>query len=361
MGNFSSIADRTVATMNPSVPPLLKLNRQHIFNNKKHASYKALRYQILGIVASHLTGLCRFYKSKVWISNNMATYIEKDQVDHMDEKFSNSDIKIVPHGKETLKHSFYIHKQFFPYIVGFKNNVRQKIEIETKTRIEVPKIGQNGNIVIIGSDRKDILSARNRIDIIVEASRKNIRYTHFLSIPLTVEGIIENFNLFKNEGEIKQAVQTLMDCKQHVIEPFIEKHGLFTIEIKGVDCMNDDPSAVKILYGIVFTENDALQELSNRIVDYFAEKKLMPKRTKDVKLHATFMNISYRRNNKNFTIVRDMYKLFDGTQIINEYKDTLFGKTVLKEIHLSRLIRSTPNHMNYYEAEGKITLSEEQQ
>ncbi|XP_014610142.1 PREDICTED: uncharacterized protein LOC106790018 isoform X5 [Polistes canadensis] len=310
MGNFSSIADRTVATMNPSVPPLLKLNRQHIFNNKKHASYKALRYQILGIVASHLTGLCRFYKSKVWISNNMATYIEKDQVDHMDEKFSNSDIKIVPHGKETLKHSFYIHKQFFPYIVGFKNNVRQKIEIETKTRIEVPKIGQNGNI---------------------------------------------------DEGEIKQAVQTLMDCKQHVIEPFIEKHGLFTIEIKGVDCMNDDPSAVKILYGIVFTENDALQELSNRIVDYFAEKKLMPKRTKDVKLHATFMNISYRRNNKNFTIVRDMYKLFDGTQIINEYKDTLFGKTVLKEIHLSRLIRSTPNHMNYYEAEGKITLSEEQQ
>ncbi|XP_043496178.1 activating signal cointegrator 1 complex subunit 1-like isoform X1 [Polistes fuscatus] len=326
----------------------------------------------------------------------MNTYIEKDQVDNMDEKFSDSDIKIVPYEKNKLKHSFYIHKTFFPYIVGSKNNVRQKIQIETKTSIEVPKIGQDGNIVIIGSDRKDILSARHRIDIIVEASRKNIRYTHFLSIPLNVQGIIENFNLFKSnviqkyggiatgieeilfqkpyklhltlgmltlldEGEIKQAVQTLMDCKQHVIEPFIEKHGLFTIEIKGVDCMNDDPSAVKILYGIVFTENDALQELSNRIVDYFAEKEIMPKRINDVKLHATFMNVSYRRKIKNFTTVRNMYKSFDATQIINEYKGTLFGKTVLKEVHLSRLIRSTPSQMNYYEAAGKITLSEEQQ
>lgn len=36
--------------------------------------------------------------------------------------------------------------------------------------------------------------------------------------------------------------------------------------------MNDNPSAVKILYGIVFTENDILQELFNQIVDYFAEK-----------------------------------------------------------------------------------------
>ncbi|XP_043496181.1 uncharacterized protein LOC122520204 isoform X3 [Polistes fuscatus] len=240
----------------------------------------------------------------------MNTYIEKDQVDNMDEKFSDSDIKIVPYEKNKLKHSFYIHKTFFPYIVGSKNNVRQKIQIETKTSIEVPKIGQDGNI---------------------------------------------------DEGEIKQAVQTLMDCKQHVIEPFIEKHGLFTIEIKGVDCMNDDPSAVKILYGIVFTENDALQELSNRIVDYFAEKEIMPKRINDVKLHATFMNVSYRRKIKNFTTVRNMYKSFDATQIINEYKGTLFGKTVLKEVHLSRLIRSTPSQMNYYEAAGKITLSEEQQ
>lgn len=36
--------------------------------------------------------------------------------------------------------------------------------------------------------------------------------------------------------------------------------------------MNDNPGAVKILYGTVFTENDVLQELSNQMVDYFAEK-----------------------------------------------------------------------------------------
>ncbi|KAI4499254.1 hypothetical protein M0802_005514 [Mischocyttarus mexicanus] len=371
MGNFSSIAGRTTPTINQFVPSLHKLNNcQHIFKNKNASSYKALQYQIVGVDGSHFTkinrGRYRFFKSKVWVSNNIDSLrkiMEKDQVDNIDEKFSDSNVKIVSLGKTKLIHSFRVDKQFFPHIVGSGGNVRRRIETETKTRIEIPARNHDGDIVIIGSDRKDILSARHQIDLIVKSSNKKIRYTHFLSIPLNVDGIIENFNSFKsgviekyggtvtgieeilfqkpnklhltlgmltllNEEEIKQAIQTLMDCKQHIIEPFIEKHGLFTIEIKGVEPMNNNP-------------------------------RLMPKRTNDVKLHATFMNISYRRNEHNLTVGKNMYKLFDATKIMKEYKDTSFGKTNLKEIHLSQLKSCTET--DYYAAATKITLSEEQQ
>ncbi|XP_015191334.1 PREDICTED: activating signal cointegrator 1 complex subunit 1-like [Polistes dominula] len=337
-------------------------------------------------------GRCyRFFESEAWINkSNMDSYVEEDyQADYTDEESFDLKSEIVPHGETKFKISFHVPKPFFPFIVGSKNAVRKRIEIETKTSIQVPKSEQDGDIVIIGSDHRGILTARRRIDLIVEVSRKKLTSTHFLCIPLNVEGIIEHFNSFKShviekyggittgiediifqkasklhltlgmltlldEGERKQAVQTLMDCKQHVIDPFIEQHGLFTIQIKGVDCMNDDPSAVKVLYGIVLTENDVLQELSNRIVDYFAEKELMAKRSKDVKLHATFMNISYRKDNPDATTDQNINQLFDATQIMKEYKDRFFGKTVLKEIHLSQ--RKTATEKNFYQATAKITL-----
>ncbi|KAL2715647.1 activating signal cointegrator 1 complex subunit 1 isoform X2 [Vespula squamosa] len=341
-------------------------------------------------------GRCyRFFESEAWINkNNMDSYVEEDyQADYTDEESSDFNIEIVPHGEAKLKHSFHVAKPFFPFIIGSKNAVRKRIEIETRTSIQVPKPEQDGDIVIIGSDRRGILSARHRIDLIIEVSRKKLSYTHFLSIPLNTDEIIKNFNSFKNdviqkfggditgideiifqkpsklhltigmltlldEEERKQAVQTFMDCKQHIIDPFIEKHGLFTIEIKGVQSMNDNPGAVKILYGTVFTENNILQELFNQMVDYFAEKELMPNRTNDIKLHTTFMNIAYRKKDNNVTTDKNIYKKFDATQILNEYKDTLFGKAVLKEIHLSQL--KTATETSYYQATAKITLGEEQ-
>lgn len=54
-------------------------------------------------------------------------------------------------------------------------------------------------IVIIGNDCKGIISARHRINLLMEASRKKIKFTHFLSIPLNDGHVIMKFNMFKNE------------------------------------------------------------------------------------------------------------------------------------------------------------------
>lgn len=44
----------------------------------------------------------------------------------------------------------------------------------------------------------------------------------------------------------------------------------------------------------------------------------MPNRTNDVKLHTTFMNIAYRKNDNNITITdKNILKKFDATQILN--------------------------------------------
>lgn len=107
--------------------------------------------------------------------------------------------------------------------------------------------------VITASDRKAVISARHRIDLLIETSRKKIHYTHFLSIPLNKKEIIDNYNSFKNnvlgkydkttynideslfqtpsklhltigmlklldDNEKKQAIEALMNCKEKIIE-----------------------------------------------------------------------------------------------------------------------------------------------
>jgi len=97
------------------------------------------------------------------------------------------------------------------------------------------------------------LSARHRIDLLAENLRKTKRYTHFLSIPLNKQEIINNFNIFKNnvlekhsksihnidesvfqipsklhmtigmlklfdDNEKKQAFDVLNDCKDKIIK-----------------------------------------------------------------------------------------------------------------------------------------------
>ena len=52
--------------------------------------------------------------------------------------------------------------------------------------------------VITATKREAIVSARHRIDLLVETSRKKLRPTHFLSIPMKNETIASNYEKFKN-------------------------------------------------------------------------------------------------------------------------------------------------------------------
>ena len=69
--------------------------------------------------------------------------------------------------------------------------------------------------VITGRDRKGVVSAKSRIEILVDTARAKQPFTHFLSFPVNYDSVQENF------GKFKEAV--LQDCHgvtAHIIKCF---------------------------------------------------------------------------------------------------------------------------------------------
>ncbi|XP_032674206.1 activating signal cointegrator 1 complex subunit 1 isoform X2 [Odontomachus brunneus] len=292
-----------------------------------------------------------------------------------------SDIEIIAHDT-CFKHSFYVPKVFYSYIIGAKGTTLKKLEVETKTTINVPKKEKDGNIVITARDRKAVASARHRIDLLVETSRKKIRYTHFLSIPLNTKKIIDKYNSFKNDilekydkatynideslfqtssklhltigmlkllddNEKEQAVNALRNCKENIINPILEKVGPLNIHLQGVACMNDDPAEVNILFAQV-THNEKLQELVDKVADYFIQIGLIEKKYERVKLHMTVMNTSFKDD-------KQAYKdRFNASEILKIYENTLFGKIIFNQIDISELHTATKD--DYYKSIASITF-----
>lgn len=52
--------------------------------------------------------------------------------------------------------------------------------------------------------------------------------------------------------------------------PIVEGTGPLSIELRGIECMNDDPSQVRVLFAEI-SRNDKLQEMLDKIVDHFVE------------------------------------------------------------------------------------------
>jgi len=53
--------------------------------------------------------------------------------------------------------------------------------------------------VINGRDRQGLLSAKTRIDLLVESARQRQPFTHFISIPVNSEPIQDRFGEFKDD------------------------------------------------------------------------------------------------------------------------------------------------------------------
>ncbi|KAL6447880.1 hypothetical protein ACFW04_000157 [Cataglyphis niger] len=277
-----------------------------------------------------VNGCCyRFYESSARKNiDTSAPYMEDKESVCSDEE-SDINMEIVSCNGQ-FKNTFKVPKVYYPHIIGTNGMTRKKLENETKTTIDVPKKGKDGNIVITASDQQAVISARHRIDLLIANSRKKIRYTHFLSIPLNKKEIVDNYNSFKDnvlkkynkttynideslfqmpsklhltigmlklldDDEKKQTIDALLNCKEEIIDPFLEEFGPLNIQLRGVECMNDDPTEVNVLFAQI-THNEKLQELINKIADYFVDIGLKEKEYETIKLHATLMNTSFKRD-----------------------------------------------------------------
>ncbi|KAK3576538.1 hypothetical protein CHS0354_018044 [Potamilus streckersoni] len=284
---------------------------------------------------------------------------------------------------------------FFKFIIGKKGETKKKIETETRTRIQIPPMGKEGDIVITGHDRKGVLSAKTRIDLLTNSARQKEQFTHFLSIPVTSANIkvaMEDFKMdvlvqcdgdrgldqtifqnpdklhltlatlvLLNEKEINQALEVLRRCQQDLVNPILKGEPLHC-HVRGLEYMNDDPAEVDVLYAKVDDDSDRLQMLVDRIVDSFAGNNLMQHQYDRVKLHITVMNTIFRKDPSGTTQAPQRQKnrgtrereSFFATNILKKFGDYNFGDYHINTVHLSQRYSTGPE--GYYTCAGSIDL-----
>ncbi|XP_004561289.1 activating signal cointegrator 1 complex subunit 1 [Maylandia zebra] len=283
----------------------------------------------------------------------------------------------------------------YKYIIGKKGETRKRLEFDTKTSINIPKQGVEGQIVITGSTKTAVSSAVTRVEVLVENFRRKQPFTHFLSFPLNDSKIQEGFLRFKdevlkqcsqdhgveesifqnpaklhltigtlallNEMEVRKACEHLQEC-QNFIRDITEGKPL-PLEVTGIEYMNDDPAVVDVLYAKVNVRDgsDRLQVIADRLVEHFVSAGLMVREWDRVKLHGTVMNTLFRKD----STVEDTgaagrqtvneREAFDAKNILKKFDAYCFGEFELNTVQLSQ--RYSTDCTGYYSSAGSISLS----
>uniref|UniRef100_A0A8C9F650 Activating signal cointegrator 1 complex subunit 1 n=1 Tax=Pavo cristatus TaxID=9049 RepID=A0A8C9F650_PAVCR len=286
----------------------------------------------------------------------------------------------------------------YKYIIGKKGETKKRLETETRTSISIPKPGVEGEIVITGQQRGAVISARTRIDVLLDSFRKKQPFTHFLSFALNQPVIQEKFLQFKeevlekcsqdhgvssslfqnpaklhltlgtlvllNEQEIQKACDLLQQCKEDFVDQITGGKPL-SVEVVGVEYMNDDPAMMDVLYAKVHMKDgsDKLQVIADQLVERFVASGLMLREWDRVKLHATVMNTLFRKDpsgaeERSSTVTgKSSFKereSFNGRNILKLFENFSFGEAQLDAVLLSQ--RYSSDASGYYGTAGRLVL-----
>ncbi|CAD7077191.1 unnamed protein product [Hermetia illucens] len=309
-------------------------------------------------------------------------YVEEDLYSDDEEA---EDFKIELTDNQRYKTSYHIPSFFFSQIIGSKGMTKKRIEAETKTQIRIPKPGVEGDVVIIGPTAKSVVSARRKVNLIVLAARNKQQFTHFLCVPFNNQGIIDSYSKFKGQllaenrtfdeslfqnpkklhltlvtlslmdnEDRAYAAQLLHECHETIIKPTLEDCGPIRVHLRGLEYMNDDPSAVDVLYGKI--ESEPLQMIADNMADYFTAKRLTQKKTESVKMHVTLINSLFRDdlNQQNEYGQQQRRTTFDARWIMERFGKFEFGSFILTDIHLSQRYSTACD--GFYEATAIVKL-----
>lgn len=306
---------------------------------------------------------------------------------------------IQPFGDNMFKLNMAVHESYLGYIIGRNAEKKTKLEVETKTKIKIPKRGQGDWLVIEGNSKANIDSCRNRILVLIHSARHQKPFTHLLTYPLTFTNLKTKFlefkrevlkqcqddrgvddSLFQNpnklhltistavllcESEIDQAKALLETFKKTYVRQVLNGKPL-RVSIKGLEYMNDDPSSVDVLYAQIkpldlkSSNENPVQMIADNLMEKFVSSGLSKKQYDRVKLHATVMNSLMRQDPSGSTEPgREQSKdreSFDARNILKLFGDYEFGIYDLNEIHLS--LRFSAAHDGYYECVSKIYFND---
>ncbi|VDM41536.1 unnamed protein product [Toxocara canis] len=211
-------------------------------------------------------------------------------------------IKFNPKSKKWST-SIDIPKDMRRYVIGAKGRKKRKIEELTDCRLIFPSRGKRMRLIM----------------------QKKAPYTHFVSLPMNDPDLQASFTKFaeiiQNDEELSDScrepmlfqqpkklhltvvmlsllddddMQLAAESLEQVISNQVRKTldgKKLEVEVKGLQCMNDNPTKVRVLYVNAFSEK--LDEIMNTIADAMGETELAPRRAKTVKIHLTLMNTRY--------------------------------------------------------------------
>ena len=131
-------------------------------------------------------------------------YTGEDEGEFMDQRPMEDMEDALTHDIERMDNGNYravlkISSAFFPQIIGKGGQTKTRLETDTKTKIVIPRKGQEGDIIVTGINRNGVLSACNRMDVTVASARQRQPFTHFISLPVNAKHIQEAFLQFKSD------------------------------------------------------------------------------------------------------------------------------------------------------------------
>ncbi|NP_001280311.1 activating signal cointegrator 1 complex subunit 1 [Acyrthosiphon pisum] len=315
------------------------------------------------------------------MSESLPAYVERDDIDEECD-----DLNIYMEGGRCVL-KLEVPNTFYGLIIGRSRENLKHLEYQTKTRIKIPSMKEKNIITIKGEQRAHILSAKSKIDAIVKRGRAKQSMTHFVSLPMVNPIVIDNYLAFKkmvldecgqcrgvtellfqdqlrlhltitcfvlcDAAEIKRAINLMDQCENTIIKPMNLKS--LDILVSGLDCMNDDPSEVNVLYAKV--KSPEIQMLADKIQTFFQDCDLaLPPRSNHVKLHVTLMNTGFYeyQASVNGDFGNPSHLTFDARKIIEKFNDYTFGTVQLTDIHLSQ--RHTTDSNGYYKSSTVLKL-----
>ncbi|KAJ4459806.1 putative activating signal cointegrator 1 complex subunit 1 [Paratrimastix pyriformis] len=275
---------------------------------------------------------------------------------------------------------------FHSYLVGKGGATRRKIQGETGAVISLPpRESENDDVILKGPTDQALQSAKTQIEILVETAKKSVPFTHFVCVPLALHNpeLVKRLTQLHSDILTRHGSASGMDpsilvppsrlhltlfmtklfTKEDVAraaeiltqaEPTLRMNVMqgdpLALHIKGLEYMNDDPSAVDVLYLNVTEEHQArdhINRLAAHLKRAFQDAGLYVEEDPDnylrgdLKIHATLINTRYRRVEPGQP--RGPRVPVDCRQILADLAACDLGTHICPEVHLSqRLIESRP-------------------
>ncbi|PNW87945.1 hypothetical protein CHLRE_01g008000v5 [Chlamydomonas reinhardtii] len=233
--------------------------------------------------------------------------------------------------------------EVYPMLIGKEGAKKKRLEAETGATLIIPRKtaagpqggGGGGDVTIRGPSKAVVASGYLRTELaMAEAvAGRLLDYNYFLSLPLATPATVRQFEAFRKgvlgdpkvcppgcglEPSVFMAPQQLhltlvmlklySDQKRHAAQQALDRlrprvgallaGQPLKVHLQGLEYMNDDPSAMHVLYLKVadMGPGGRLEALCDMVVEEFGRAGLLlPQDDRKVKLHATIINTRYRK------------------------------------------------------------------